>query len=118
VLCMEFELSAGGVAGADDDESVGALGDVDCCLEHATRANALRHNKRRLRFMESPHCMSGTKRPRLGASSLRRRVDLNALSQVVFHAAVDFEGRAQDLVRLGRRHGYRSRPAMLQGGAQ
>ena len=29
---MELEESAGGVAGAVDDESVGALGDVDCCL--------------------------------------------------------------------------------------
>ena len=52
VLCIEFEESAGGVAGAVDDESEGAFGDVDCCLEQATMANALRHNKRRLRFMK------------------------------------------------------------------
>jgi hypothetical protein len=63
VLCIEFELSAGGVAGAVDDESAGAFGDVDCCLEHATMANALRHNKRRLRFIRSPHCNVGTNRP-------------------------------------------------------
>ena len=65
MLDIEFvEESDGGVAGAVDDESEGAFGDVDCCLEHATRANALRHNKRRLRFMD--HLTgSGTKPPRL-----------------------------------------------------
>jgi hypothetical protein len=64
VLCIELEESAG-AAGADEDESAGALGDVDCCFEHATIARALRHNKRRLRFIRSPHCMSGSKSPRL-----------------------------------------------------
>jgi hypothetical protein len=50
VVADELE-SAGGVAGAVVDESEGALGEVDCCLEHAARASALKHNKRRLRFM-------------------------------------------------------------------
>ncbi len=40
-----------GAAGAVVDESAGALGEVDCCFEHATMASALRHNKRILRFM-------------------------------------------------------------------
>lgn len=79
VLCIEFvELSAGGVAGAVDDESAGAFGEVDCCLEQATMANALRHNIRRLRFMELPHCMSGTTPPRLGGPSSQCRVHINA----------------------------------------
>jgi hypothetical protein len=60
VLCIE--LSAGGAVVV---VSAGALGDVDCCFEHATMAKALRHTNRRLRFMESPHCMSGTRTPRL-----------------------------------------------------
>jgi hypothetical protein len=34
------------------EESEGALGAVDCCFEHATIASALRHNKRRLRFID------------------------------------------------------------------
>jgi hypothetical protein len=55
VLCIEFEELSEGAAGAVDVESAGAFGDVDCCLEQATRANALRHNKSRLRFMDSPH---------------------------------------------------------------
>ena len=53
VLCMEFEDELeSGEAGAVVEESVGALGDVDCCLEQATIASALRHNKRRLRFID------------------------------------------------------------------
>jgi hypothetical protein len=35
-----------------EDESPGALGEVDCCLEQATMARALMHNKRRLRFID------------------------------------------------------------------
>lgn len=60
VLCMEFEdeLESAGAAGAAVEESEGALGDVDCCFEHATIASALKHNKRRLRFISSPHCIS------------------------------------------------------------
>ncbi|MFL6604582.1 MAG: hypothetical protein ACJ8R9_25055 [Steroidobacteraceae bacterium] len=50
VVCIEFELS--GAAGAVVVVSAGALGDVDCCFEHATIASALKHNKRRLRFIE------------------------------------------------------------------
>ena len=57
MLCIEFELESG-AAGAVVDESEGALGDVDCCFEQATIASALRHNKRRLRFIRSPHCIS------------------------------------------------------------
>jgi hypothetical protein len=57
VLCIEFELESG-AAGAEVDESDGALGDVDCCFEQATIASALRHNKRRLRFIRSPHCIA------------------------------------------------------------
>src|SRR5438270_2508639 len=48
---MEFELEAG-AAGAVVVESDGALGEVDCCFEQATIARALRHNKRRLRFID------------------------------------------------------------------
>jgi hypothetical protein len=55
-LCIEFEES--GAAGAVVAESEGALGDVDCCFEQATIARALKHNKRRLRFIRSPHCIS------------------------------------------------------------
>jgi hypothetical protein len=47
VLC----IVESGAAGAVVVESAGALGDVDCCFEHATIASALRHNKRRLRFI-------------------------------------------------------------------
>jgi hypothetical protein len=50
VLCIEFELESG-AAGAVVEESAGALGEVDCCFEHPTIASALRHNKRRLRFI-------------------------------------------------------------------
>ena len=50
---MEFEeLESGGDAGAVVEESAGALGDVDCCFEQATIASALKHNKRRLRFID------------------------------------------------------------------
>jgi hypothetical protein len=45
-----------------DDESAGALGEVDCCLVQATMARALMHNKRTLRFIRSPHCGSGSNR--------------------------------------------------------
>jgi hypothetical protein len=51
VVCIEFEVESG-AAGAVVEVSEGALGDVDCCFEHATIASALKHNKRRLRFME------------------------------------------------------------------
>ena len=50
VLCME--LLESGAAGAVVEESEGALGDVDCCFEQATIARALKHNKRRLRFID------------------------------------------------------------------
>jgi len=49
-LCIEFEES--GAAGAVVVVSEGALGDVDCCFEQATIASALKHNRRRLRFIE------------------------------------------------------------------
>ena len=58
VLCIELDESDG-LAGADVEESAGALGDVDCCFEHATIARALRQNKRRLRFIRSPHYDAG-----------------------------------------------------------
>ena len=51
-LCIEFEELESGAAGAVVAESEGALGDVDCCLEQATIARALKHNKRRLRFID------------------------------------------------------------------
>jgi hypothetical protein len=49
-VVAELDESAG-AAGAVLVESDGALGEVDCCFEQATRASALRHNKTRLRFM-------------------------------------------------------------------
>jgi hypothetical protein len=52
VLCMEFDELESGEAGAVVEESEGAPGAADCCLEHATIASALRHNKRRLRFID------------------------------------------------------------------
>ena len=71
MLCIEFELESG-AAGAVVDESEGALGDVDCCFEQATIASALRHNKRRLRFIKitslyiclSDYRAAGARRPR------------------------------------------------------
>ncbi len=64
------EESAGGVLDIEpEDESAGALGEVDCCLEQATMATALRQSKRRLRFIRSPHCVSGVKPPRLRFSA-------------------------------------------------
>jgi len=52
-----LEESLGGVAGAVADWSLlGVLGEVDCCFEQATRASALRHNNRTLRFIGSPLC--------------------------------------------------------------
>jgi hypothetical protein len=48
-----------------EDESAGALGEVDCCLEQATMARALMHNKRRLRFIEITSLCVGVKPPRL-----------------------------------------------------
>jgi len=56
-------VESAGAAGAVVDESAGP-GEVDCCLEQATRAKALMHKRIRLRFMGSPHCMSG-RPPRL-----------------------------------------------------
>lgn len=47
MLGVELMESAGGVV----DVSAGA---VDCCFEQATIANALKHNKRRLRFIGLP----------------------------------------------------------------
>ncbi len=84
MLCIEFdELSDGGVAGAVAVESDGAFGEVDCCLEHATRASALRHNKRRLRFMEITSLyVGGQNRP--GSFAMPGGNDRSA-SQVVFH---------------------------------
>ena len=61
MLEVELDESAG-AAGADVDESAGALGEVDCCLAQATSAKALRHNSKKLRFIRSPHCMSGSNR--------------------------------------------------------
>jgi hypothetical protein len=55
------ESLGGGFAGAVEDESVlGVLGEVDCCFEQATTASALRHNNRRLRFIESPLQLNGS----------------------------------------------------------
>jgi hypothetical protein len=56
---MEFEDELeSGAAGAVLEESEGALGAADCCFEQATIASALKHNKRRLRFIRSPHCVA------------------------------------------------------------
>jgi hypothetical protein len=77
VLCMEFDELESGEAGAVVEESEGALGAADCCFEHATIASALRHNKRRLRFIDTSLCSclsGGSGRPgrtqRLAASSV------------------------------------------------
>ena len=76
------EESAGGVLDIEpEDESAGAPGAVDCCLEQATMARALRHNKRRLRFIRSPHCGSGSNR--LG-SVIGPGKGFNVPSQVAF----------------------------------
>jgi hypothetical protein len=54
---MEFEDELeSGAAGAVLEESEGALGAADCCFEQATIASALKHNKRRLRFIRSSLC--------------------------------------------------------------
>jgi hypothetical protein len=60
VLCIEFEDELeSGAAGAVLEESEGAaLGAADCCFEQATIASALKHTKRRLRFIRSPHCVA------------------------------------------------------------
>jgi hypothetical protein len=59
------EESAGGVLDIEpEDESAGALGEVDCCLEQATMAKALMHNKRRLRFIRITSLCVGVKPPR------------------------------------------------------
>ena len=51
-MVLGFDVESLGAAGAVVVESVaGVLGDVDCCLEHAATASALRHNNRILRFM-------------------------------------------------------------------
>ena len=49
VVVVPDDESAG-AAGAVVDESAGP-GEVDCCLEQATSASALMHNRIRLRFM-------------------------------------------------------------------
>jgi hypothetical protein len=72
------------------DESEGALGDVDCCFEQATIASALRHNKRRLRFIRSPHCISvyrpgGARRP---PAHCRHPVEHNAWTQAAFRRSI------------------------------
>jgi hypothetical protein len=77
---MEFEESAGGEAGAVAVESVLA-GAVDCCLEQATMARALRQTKRTLRFIYI-HLTVGLS-PRLPK---RHREGHNVPSQAAFHA--------------------------------
>ena len=64
---VDPEESAGGDAGAVAVESDGAvvLGDVDSCFEQAAIANALRHNTRRLRFIEITSLYVGDRPPRL-----------------------------------------------------
>jgi hypothetical protein len=54
VLVVLEESAGGGELDIepDEDESAGELGEVDCCLEQATMARALMHNKRRLRFID------------------------------------------------------------------
>jgi hypothetical protein len=64
------EESAGGVLDIEpEDESAGALGAVDCCLEQAAMARALMHNKRRLRFIRITSLWVGVKPPRLRYSA-------------------------------------------------
>jgi len=62
MLEVELDEESAGAAGAVVLESAGAPGEVDCCFAQATRASALMHNKRRLRFIRSPHCRSGSNR--------------------------------------------------------
>jgi hypothetical protein len=82
VLCIEFELESG-AAGAVVEESAGALGAADCCFEHATIATALRHNKRRLRFID--HLTVYWLRP---SRPTARRQGTNAWSQAAFHRSI------------------------------
>jgi len=82
VLCME--LLESGAAGAVVEESEGALGDVDCCFEQATIARALKHNKRRLRFID--HLTVYRVRPSVPPS--RRRKEQNAWTQAAFRRTI------------------------------
>jgi hypothetical protein len=65
-----LDVPAGGVVsvdagGADVEVSAGGelaepAGDVDSCLEQAAiSASELTHNNRTLRFIKSPHCITG-----------------------------------------------------------
>ena len=75
---MVLESAGGGVLDIEPQESAGALGEVDCCLEQATMAKALMHNKRRLRFIDHL-CVSGSNRlgsvtaPGRGSTFRRKR---------------------------------------------
>lgn len=80
-------VESAGAAGAVVDESEGALGEVDCCLEHATMARALRHNKRILRFMF--HLTDWGR----AIQASRRPVDPNTASQAAFHGPPRRRGR-------------------------
>jgi hypothetical protein len=90
VLCIELELESG-AAGAVVVESAGALGDVDCCFEQATIASALKHTKRRLRFMEITSlyiCLSGDSgRP---APIWQAPGGHNVWTQAAFHHSIFF----------------------------
>jgi hypothetical protein len=83
-LCIEFELESG-AAGAVVEVSEGALGDVDCCFEHATIASALKHNKRRLRFIEITSLYSYLSDRSAAPAHYQHRVNHNAWSQAAFH---------------------------------
>jgi hypothetical protein len=89
VLEVELEESAGAV-GAAVDESAGP-GEVDCCFEQATRASALMHNKRRLRFID--HLTVG--RGQTAAAPLQCRVGLNVPTQVAFHRSMLYPWQAR-----------------------
>ena len=72
----ELESLGGGAAGADVAESeLGELGEVDCCLEQATRASALRHITRKLRFINiTSLCTFKLAGDRLGTGGTQRPV--------------------------------------------
>jgi hypothetical protein len=72
--------------------SEGALGDVDCCFEHATIASALKHNKSRLRFIEITSLYSYLSGCLSGGSAhpgpLVAPVGNNAWSQAAFRRSI------------------------------
>jgi hypothetical protein len=91
MLEVELDEESAGAAGAVVLESAGAPGEVDCCFEQATRASALMHNKRRLRFID--HLTVG--RGQTAAAPLQCRVGLNVPTQVAFHRSILYPRQAR-----------------------